>query len=246
MKKISIYDIPTRFFHWLFALLFVAAYFIGDAVDDDNPLFTYHMLAGLSIAFLLVLRIIWGFIGTTYARFSSFKMNPVELLRYFKDVIVAKTKNYLGHNPASSWAAVVMFICAIGLAITGISMTTGGENDFYREAHEVLANLFLITVVLHLLGIAIHYFKHKDALWSSMFDGKKEAREEAAIRSTKPIVGILFAVIILSWFGYLNNQYDANTGNLNFFGTQLQLREEHHESHGEGNYEEYEEEHDED
>ena len=120
MKKISVYDLPTRFFHWLFAFLFITAFAIAKTVDDESPLFSYHMLAGLTIAFLLVLRFIWGFIGTTYARFSSFRLNPIELIQYVKDAVVTKTKTYLGHNPASSYAAVIMFACAIGLAISGI------------------------------------------------------------------------------------------------------------------------------
>ena len=147
MKKISVYDLPTRFFHWLFAFLFITAFAIAKTVDDESPLFSYHMLAGLTIAFLLVLRFVWGFIGTTYARFSSFKLNPIELIRYFKDAVVTKTKAYLGHNPASSYAAVIMFACAIGLAISGILMATGGENDSLEEVHELLANVFLITVL---------------------------------------------------------------------------------------------------
>ena len=108
MKKISVYDLPTRFFHWFFAFLFITAFAIAKTVDDESPLFSYHMLAGLTIAFLLVLRFIWGFIGTTYARFSSFKLNPTELIRYFKDAVVTKTKAYLGHNPASSYSKVII------------------------------------------------------------------------------------------------------------------------------------------
>lgn len=247
MKKISVYDLPTRYFHWFFAILFLVAYLIGDTVDDENPLFTYHMLAGLSIIFLLVLRIIWGFIGTSYARFSSFRMNPAELVHYFKDVVLSKTRKYIGHNPASSYAAIVMFICAIGLAITGISMTTGGEKEFYKDIHEVLANIFLITVIFHLVGIAIHHLRHKDTLWSSMFNGKKVAEDGSrSITGTKPYAGIVLVVLMLMWFGYINSQYDSNTGNLNLFGNQLKLGEQGHESHGTPEYESYNEEHEKD
>ena len=76
MRKQLIYDLPTRIFHWGFAGLFVFVIFIAKTVDDENPVFSYHMLAGLMLGGLVTLRIIWGFFGTKYARFSSFALHP--------------------------------------------------------------------------------------------------------------------------------------------------------------------------
>lgn len=245
MKKISVYDLPTRLFHWLFAFLFVAAFAITKAVDDESPLFSYHMLAGIAIAFLLVLRFIWGFIGTTYARFSSFKLNPIELIFYFKDAVAAKTKSYLGHNPASSYAAVIMFACAIGLAISGILMANGGENDTLEELHGLLANIFLISVIIHVVGIVFHHLKKRDSLWSSMLDGKKETGSDApGIAGTRPVAGLLLMILFVSWLGYLATNYDSSTQTLNLLGTELRLGEAEHEA--EGGYGEHDEEHDDD
>ncbi len=244
MKKTTVYDLPTRFFHWLFAFLFIAAFAIVKTVDDESPLFSYHMLAGLTIAFLLGLRFIWGFVGTTYARFSSFKLNPIELIRYFKDTVVTKTKAYLGHNPASSYAAVIMFACAIGLAVSGILMATGGENDSLEEVHELLANIFLITVIIHVVGIVFHHLKHRDSLWSSMVDGKKTSSDTSGIAGTRPVAALLLVIVLVSWVGYLITNYDGGTQTLNLMGTELRLGEAEHES--EGGYEEHGEEHDDD
>lgn len=231
MKKTSVYDWPTRLFHWLFAFLFLVAFIIAETVDDDSSLFSYHMLAGLTIVFLIILRIVWGFIGSTYARFSSFKLKPAELFQYVKDAIMAKTKRYLGHNPASSHAALIMFISAIGLAVTGVLMTSDLETDFYEEIHEILANVFLVAVIAHLVGIVFHHLKHRDVLWSSMMDGKKKAlRHKVGITNMKPVAGILFIIVTSLWFGYLGAQYDRNTQTLDLFGTELTLGEEEHES----------------
>ncbi|HML94793.1 MAG TPA: cytochrome b/b6 domain-containing protein [Thermodesulfobacteriota bacterium] len=245
MKKIFVYDLPTRFFHWLFAFLFVAAFAIAKTVDDESPLFSYHMLAGIAIAFLLVLRFIWGFIGTTYARFSSFKLNPIELIVYFKDAVVSRTKSYLGHNPASSYAAVIMFACAIGLAVSGILMANGGENDTLEELHELLANIFLISVIIHVAGIVFHHLKKRDSLWSSMLDGKKKTGSGApGIAGTRPVAGLLLVVLFVSWLGYLAANYDSSTRTLNILGTELRLGEAEHGA--EGGYGEHGEEHDDD
>ena len=232
MKKTSVYDLPTRVFHWLLVILFLTAFIIAESVGDESTLFSYHMMAGLTIAILLILRLIWGFTGTTYARFSSFKWKPSELIQYAKDVVVDKTKRYMGHNPASSYAALVMFICAIGLTITGIIMTAGSKNEFLGDIHSVLADIFLATVVLHVAGIIFHHIKHQDSLWSSMIDGKKGAIEgEHGIVSLKPVIGALFLAITILWIGYLNMQYNTNTRTLDLFGNQLKLGENEHEPH---------------
>lgn len=233
-NKTIVYDWPTRIFHWLFAFLFLGAYLTVEIVDDENPLFSLHMMAGLTVGFLLILRIVWGMVGTTYARFSSFVLNPIKLTEYLKDAVVKKTKKYLGHNPASSYAAVVMFICAAGLAITGVMMTSGGESDFYEEIHELLANIFLITVIAHVGGIIFHQVRHKDSLWSSMFDGKKNAlSEKTGITNSKRFAGMLFLILTLTWSGYLYSKYDSTNQTLDLFGQELVLSEEDHNSgHG--------------
>lgn len=229
MKKTTVYDIPTRLFHWLFAFLFIAAILIAEYVDDDSVLFSYHMLAGLSMVFMLVLRFIWGFIGTTYARFDSFIISPSVLIGYLKDAFTSKTKRFLGHGPASSWAAVIMFFCVLGLAATGIAMGKGG-GEFYEETHELLAEIFLFTVIAHLAGILFHHLRHSDSLWSSMLDGKKKAiTGKKGISTTKPLAGILFIAITLSWFIYLNNGYNPAERTLDLFGIELPLEEGEHE-----------------
>jgi cytochrome b len=229
-NKTIVYDWPTRIFHWLFAFLFLGAYLIVEIVEEESPIFTLHMMAGLTIGFMLILRIIWGFSGTIYARFSSFKMNPADLIGYLKDAIVAKTKRYLGHNPASSYAAIIMFVCAAGLAFTGIMMTGGSESDFYEETHELLANIFLITVIVHVGGIIFHHLKHRDSLWSSMIDGKKQPLpEKTGITNSKRFAGMLFLILTLTWTGFLYSKYDSTNQTLDFFGQELVLGEEEHE-----------------
>lgn len=231
MKKTSVYDLPTRFFHWSFAFLFAVAFVIATTIDDHSPLFSYHMMAGFTIVFILILRLIWGIFGTTYARFSSFKLNPRELYQYVRDLVITKTKRYLSHNPASSYAAILMFAFTIILAVTGVLMITGSEVHLYEEVHEVLANLFLLTVILHLLGIAIHQFKHKDSVWSSMFTGKKESVPgKQGITNMKPVAALLFIILTFSWIGYMGAQYNTNTQTLDLFGNELTLGEEEHES----------------
>ena len=76
MRRTLVWDIPTRLFHWLFAGGFIAAAVIALGQGDDSPLFPYHGMIGLALGLLLVLRVVWGFVGSRHARFGSFAFGP--------------------------------------------------------------------------------------------------------------------------------------------------------------------------
>ncbi|MBV2167743.1 MAG: cytochrome b/b6 domain-containing protein [Bdellovibrio sp.] len=231
MRNQLVYDLPTRLFHWIFAGLFVGSFFIGKTVDDDSPLFSYHMLLGLTLAFLTVLRIVWGFVGTRYARFSEFPLNPGKLVKYFSDLVTARSERNLGHNPASSWAAIAMMLLALGLAVTGYLMSTG-DKEAYEDIHELFANGFLIIAILHVVGVVVHTLKHKDMIGLSMIDGKKqEVSGESPIESARPVVGLVLLALVAGFWINLMKNYDSQTQTLNFFGTSLQLGENESEEH---------------
>ena len=248
MKKSLAYDLPLRIFHWLFALLLVTAFVMGKTVDDDSSLFSYHMMAGLSIGFILTLRIVWGFIGTIYARFSSFRLSPSELITYFKDLFTTKTRRWMGHNPASSYAAIFMFLLAIGLMITGINMSHPTYHELFEELHEIFANLFLIIVIAHIAGIIIHHLRHHDSIYLSMISGKKESvKNEPGISSSKKGSGVLFMGIFALWVIFLTLNFDTSQRSLNFLGTTYQIGEQAEDENGTSNSkEEYDEDNEED
>ena len=79
-KKKLIWDLPTRIFHWLLAILIGAAWYTVSISGDMDS----HMLIGQSILALLLFRVIWGFFGTRYVKFSSFVYRPREIIDYAK------------------------------------------------------------------------------------------------------------------------------------------------------------------
>lgn len=226
MNKHLIYDLPTRIFHWIFAALFVATFYIAKSIDDDSPVFSYHMLAGLMLAGLVALRIIWGFIGSRYARFTSFALNPRDLGDYIKGILTGDKKRWSGHNPASSWASIVMMVSAIMLATTGILMTSG-DKETYEDIHELFANAFLITTLLHIAGVLLHSLKHQDGIALAMVHGKKEIlRNEVEVVRQRPIVALVFVLLIGAFANHLYTNYNTQTQSLKFFGKNLTLGEE--------------------
>lgn len=226
MKQRFIYDLPTRIFHWLFALLFLVAFTIGKNIDDDDLLFSYHMIAGITLCFLVLLRVVWGIFGSKYSRFTGFSLNPKELLLYLKGILTGDKRKWAGHNPASSWAAIVMMSFALGLGITGYLMTNSGGGDDLEDIHELLANGFIIVVLFHITGLALHTLRHRDNIWKSMINGEKtDLSEENELVPPYRTLGMLVLLIILSFSTYLTLNFDDKSRNIRIFGTQFHLGE---------------------
>jgi cytochrome b len=224
MRQHLVYDLPTRLFHWLFAGLFLTGFIIAKTVDDESTWFNYHSLAGLTLGFLVLLRILWGLFGTKHARFSGFALNPTELVNYLKGIMTGNKMRWAGHNPASSWAGLTMMFLALGLAVTGYLMTSGPNKESFEDAHELFANGFIIIVVLHIAGIVLHTFRHKEMIGLSMIDGKKEdVAMDQTISSSKTPFGILLVGLVVAFGLHLFKNYDSQSRSLLFFGTTLEL-----------------------
>jgi cytochrome b len=226
MRQILVYDLPTRLFHWLFAGFFLTAFAIANLVDDESARFSLHMIAGLGMVFVVVLRLVWSLVGTRHARVTDLALNPVQLFGYFKSMFSGGGKRWIGHNPASSWAAVVMVGLALGLGTTGYLMATGGENDALKEAHELMANAFFVVVLLHLGGVLAHVLRHRDHLQTTMVTGRKPTADagEPAVRA-RPLAGFAFLALTGTFMAYQVQHYDAQARTLNLFGSTLQLGE---------------------
>lgn len=210
MPRLLIWDLPTRLFHGLFALSFLAAFALATLVDDDAPAFRYHMLLGLGLTFLVALRLIWGLVGTRWARLRSLSLSPRALVAYLRGVVTGDGPRHDGHNPATSIAMLVMFASAIGLAITGVQMS--GGSDAWEDVHEVLAWTFMATVGLHVVGIALHTLRHREPLALSMIDGRKQASPDAAIAGSLPLAGLAMLALVGAWGAALLVSYDSTSG----------------------------------
>lgn len=246
MKHILVWDIPIRLFHWILAGSFVVAFAIPNLFDDESAVFAVHMLLGGVMAFMVLLRIVWGFVGTRWARFTSFVANPKELVAYLGEAFAGRGKRYTGHNPGSSLAALLMFVFILGLAGTGIMMGNGG-GEVFKELHEILAWSMVAVIGAHIVGIVAHTIRHRENIAMSMVDGRKEAAPSSAIPSASPVVGLVFLVLTGLWATSLISGYDAATGEvtLPLIGQTLQVGEgEGHDESGYDREEHDREEHD--
>lgn len=179
-ELIKVWDLPLRIFHWLL----VAAFFIAYVTEDE--LLTLHVWAGYLIGGLLVFRIIWGFIGNEYARFNNFLCYPSLSISYIKDLIQAKSRRYIGHNPAGAAMIVLLLLCltatvATGLAVYGadkglglLAFMQGSHEHFWEAVHEFFANFTLVLVFVHIIGVAVESVIHRENLARAMVHGNKK------------------------------------------------------------------------
>jgi cytochrome b len=227
MKKVFVYDSVLRLFHLLLAIGFVTAFSIGKFVDDESAVYPIHMMIGMTLSISVILRLIWGFVGTRYSRFSSFQLAPGDLMQYFKNLITSKTDLSPGHNPASSWAGIIMMICVMGLGFTGFQMVSGGNKEFFEEIHEIIAHLFALVVLGHVAGVVFHTIRHRDPIGLSMVTGSKNLQVEQEVEevSSSRISALIFVFLVGSYALFLSKNYDPNTRQLHIFGQSLQLGE---------------------
>lgn len=226
MQKMNSYDLPLRIFHWLFAILFLTSFFIAKFIDDESMLYAYHMISGILMLILVIMRFIWSFVGEKTSSFRSLKLNPRELIQYLTSVSSGSSKRYLGHNPASSYATILMIGFTLALVSTGFFMILNINKHFFEEVHEIIAHGFLVIVILHIGGVLIHQLFHQDGMITSMFTGRKKIIEgEMGIKSSRTLAGSIFLITFLISAIYLNSNFSAQTGILNLVGKNLQLVE---------------------
>jgi len=184
-NTVKVWDPFVRIFHWTLVLSFFIAYI------TEEDFLIIHSYAGYTVLALLLLRIVWGLIGTRHARFSDFTYSPHTIKTFIKNTLQLRAKRYLGHNPAGGAMILLMIISllvttATGLAIYGIEEQAGPLaswftqkesfwGDVAEETHEFFANFTLLLVFIHVAGIMIESFIHKENLVTSMIDGKKRS-----------------------------------------------------------------------
>lgn len=228
MNKILVWDIPSRLVHWTFAAALTVGTAIGFLVDKEQPLFQLHMIFGIIAVFLLVIRVAMGLVGSRYSQFANFPLHPREVVGYLVSAAVSKTKRYAGNNPGSALAAVLMFLIAGALLLSGIG--SGGEAA--EELHEGFAWALLVVIGLHLLGLAWHTIRHRENISLVMITGKKHGRPEDAIASGNGILGAIILIVTGLWIAMLFAGHNAQTATVKLPGIGVTLSLGEKESDG--------------
>ena len=180
-KQVKVWDILVRVTHWT-----VAAGIIANLLftEDGSEL---HEYVGYTVLGLVVVRLLWGLVGTRYARFTSFFPTPTRLKHHLSALSVRRVdEQHLGHNPLAAIMMLSLWAVIIGLGVTGYLMETDifshiqllGNKDVLEEIHELLANSLYLLVPLHIVAaIAMSYWQRQNLI-KSMITGKKTVTDK--------------------------------------------------------------------
>jgi cytochrome b len=182
IHKHRVWDGPTRVFHWTLAVAIVALILSGNI--GGNAM-VWHMRAGYLVLSLLMFRVVWGFVGGHWSRFSQFRLSPAGVVRYLRGNQSTRDSDILGHSPTGSWSVVGL------LAVVGAQATAGlFSDDDIATAGPLAAHapsaivdaagayhtgpgklLIIALVALHLGAIVFYAFKRKRNLLPAMLHG---------------------------------------------------------------------------
>jgi cytochrome b len=215
MHRILIWDIPTRLFHWTLALSFAGAWL----TSESDQWLGVHVFLGYLMLGLVVFRVVWGLVGTHYARFSSFWFSPKDALVYLRQISTGHAQRHVGHNPTGSVAIYLLLLFTVVVGVTGF-FTLGAEEQqgviagwmgivqgrIFKELHEVSAIVMLLLVLGHIAGVVIESVLHKENLARSMLTGTKLAPLGTPAVQPRTVIAVLMVVLITVfatwWFFY--------------------------------------------
>lgn len=185
-RRILVWDIPTRLFHWMLVASFIIAYLTSESERWQ----LWHVMAGYTFGALLLFRLVWGVVGTRYARFADFIYGPKQVMHYMGTLLTRHPQHYVGHNPAGAWAILAMLGLGVLTVLTGWA-SFNDYGDWISELHEGIVNVLLLVIAIHIGGVVVSSFLHHENLARSMVNGFKQGKLTDAIRYPQWIIGIL-------------------------------------------------------
>lgn len=192
LKRILVWDIPTRVFHWSLALSFAGAFLTAETERFRDV----HVALGYLMLGLIVFRLAWGFAGTRYARFASFLFKPAQIIDYLRSLLLRQPQHYVGHNPAGGLAIFLLLALGLTTALSGVLLYQEIWGEAFEELHEGAANFMLALVMIHIAGVAVSSLLHHENLVRAMLTGYKTAEPEAGIARSYAWLGVIMLAII--------------------------------------------------
>ena len=113
-------------------------------------------------------------------------------------------QHYAGHNPAGSWAVLVLLALVALVSLTGWATLTERGPPWLEDVHEVLADAALALVAVHVAAVLLSSWSHRENLVRAMFDGHKTADVRGAAAGARWFVAAaLLAVVLAFWGGWI-------------------------------------------
>lgn len=203
LEPVLVWDWPVRVVHWLLVLL-VATSWVTSQIGGNAM--TYHMWSGYAILTLVLFRIVWGVVGSPYARFSNFLRGPSVVMRYVRGAHASTA--FLGHNPLGGWSVALMLLSLLVQAGTGLfandaiftegplaSRVSEATSSFLTTVHHYNFWVLVALIALHVAAVLYYLLARRENLIAAMITGRKYVRGTTPARASS--AGSVRAVLVL-------------------------------------------------
>jgi len=208
-SAIRIWDWPVRLTHWLFVFCIVLSWWTAEENAMD-----WHRYSGYALLGLLVFRIYWGFAGSSSARFSQFLTGPRGVIAYLREP--RESHRDAGHNPLGGWSVALLLTLmlsqvGIGLFVSDVDGIESGPlshlvsfdtSRTLADIHEVVFNVILTFVGLHIAAILFYLLVKKDNLLVAMLTGHRRnvpVKPMLPVPAWRILPGIVLASGVVWW-----------------------------------------------
>lgn len=210
-KPAPLWDLPVRLFHWLLVALIAFSWWSGEEHYMD-----WHRTSGYAILGLIVFRVLWGFLGTRTARFAGFVRGPAAVAAYMGKLGSRDAEASQGHNPLGGWSVVAMLLAIAAMVTAGLfavdvdGFESGPLADYISfdagrsaaEVHEVIFNVILALIALHVLAIVFYTVWKKQRLVPAMVHGKGAKGVDAAANTPVSLPKLAISVVVAAALAY--------------------------------------------
>ena len=204
-----IWDLPLRVFHWALVLCVVTS-----VISAKTDLIAIHERSGLAVMALILFRLVWGFLGSQTARFSSFLKSPLAVCSSLRKLMLKQTDDLSGHSALGGYATIVLLTICIVMAVSG-SFSTDDilyegpfalfAPDYIQLAssvHHMTENALYAVIVLHLLALFVYFWRLKKNLVPAMITGRrpKAVGPSGDLSMLRTVFGLLLIIGLIGLF----------------------------------------------
>ena len=207
-SRILVWNLPARVCHWGFSITMLGALWLGYDADPEGNLFKAHMLCGILACWFLFVRFLLGFFGGRYLRWRGLFFGVRVTFSYFLDVLAWRTVDFTGLNPGSAAFALAIYAAVPALVWTGFVL------ELAETWHGWLSLAVAALIGVHLLGLLLHGFRHREVTPLAMFHGKVRGIEGDALPDQSALAGIALALVSLVFGSLLFWYFDFGSATL--------------------------------
>ncbi len=208
-KRVYVWQMPVRIFHWLNALAIVVLSITGFIIANPPALLsqreafdTYwmgtvkviHFISAYVFVGVMVMRIYWAFVGNKYAHWRAFwpftkkgLHNIMHVLKY--DILLLKEKKpklkdiSIGHNYMATSAYILMFLFALVMVFTGFGLYADMSTNWFAKMFAWVPSFFggdFLTRQIHHIFMWLIIFIILLHIYLVLFHDWLEGRGEAS------------------------------------------------------------------